>query len=152
MNQNKKPLGILTVSKPYCTALNYTHFTKMYSSLHLTTLIYTSHPSYLNSLPFTAFSWSSPHFTSLHLSHSNPCSWKYSTSSVLQISFTLLHYTQHFPNLLPVHTWFSCTSNTLHLTALITFQPLFLKIHDFLLTLNPLHSTSLHLTISQSSS
>jgi len=84
-----------TVTKPLYTALSYTHFTKTYTSLHLDTLHI---PPPLNSRPFTAFSWSSSQFTSfhsLHLSLSNPCSWKYSISSLLQISFLSLHFTYH---------------------------------------------------------
>jgi hypothetical protein len=97
---------------------------------HSTSLsLYALHfPTYLNSLPFTSFSWSPPllkfpslhlsalntfltslyildflalqnPFTSLHLSHFSPCSWKYSTSSSLLIYFTSLitnfHFTYH---------------------------------------------------------
>jgi hypothetical protein len=101
------------VSKPNYTVLNYTHFTKTYTSLHLYTL---HNPIRLKALPFAAFSWSSPHFkfpslTSLHLSLSNPCSWKYSNSYVLQIPFTSLqftsiHFTYHFPTPAFVNTRF----------------------------------------------
>jgi hypothetical protein len=43
--------------------------------------------------PPTKNPFSSLHLTSLHLSLSNPCSWKYSISSVLQNPFTSLHFT-----------------------------------------------------------
>ena len=72
------------MSKPHYAVLNYTHFTKTYTSLPL----YTLHIPF-----FTPFSYFTPlqiPFMSLHLSHSNPCFWKYSIPSTLQPSL-------HFP-------------------------------------------------------
>ena len=90
----------------------------------------------LSSLPFTAFSWYSPHFkfptlqftslhfTSLHLSLYNPCFWKYSISPYFKIPtlhFTSLHTFLPFS---PYILGFSRTSKSLHFTSLITFNPL----------------------------
>jgi len=83
----------LKVSNLYCTVLNFTHFTKTYTSLHLTTLIYTSRPT--PPIPFPSPQLTDLHltsipFTSLPLSLSIPSSRKYLISSVLQNPFTSL--------------------------------------------------------------
>ena len=115
-------------------------------TLHSTSLpLRTLHiPLHFNSLSFTAISWSSPHFTSLHLSLSNSFSWKslhftslntsltFSLSILdflaLQNSFTSLHFTFYisapFPGntLFPPHFEFP----SLHFTSLITFLTRFL--------------------------
>jgi hypothetical protein len=60
-----------------------------------------------------------------------------------------IHFTSHpawipFPS--PHLTDIYSTSNFLHVTSLITFQPLFVEIFDFLCTSKSLHFTSLHFT------
>ena len=115
------------------TVLSYTHFTKAYTSLHLTTFIYTSHSTHPPPLIYflswhladlhptsTSLPLPSLHFTSLITF--NNFSSKYSISSVLQIPFTSLHFSYHFPNLLPLYTWFSRSSKSLRFTSPINLS------------------------------
>jgi len=106
--------------KPYCTALNYIHFTQACTSFHLTTLYALRNPPRRNSPAFTAFSWSSPHFISLHftsihfasrinfqllfLAKLDFLSTLYSlhfSYHFTSLHFTSLHFSYHFPKPLP---------------------------------------------------
>jgi len=65
------------------------------TSLHYPYIHFVSHPALI---PFPSPHLADLHptsitFTSLHLSLSKPCSWKYSISSVIQNPFTSLHLT-----------------------------------------------------------
>ena len=51
-----------TVTKPYYKILKYTNFTKIYTSIHITNLIYNTQTHRLQSFLFKVFSWSSPYF------------------------------------------------------------------------------------------
>jgi hypothetical protein len=86
------------------------HFTSLhFTSLHFTSLHFTSINTFLTVfLYMLAFPALQNAFTSLHLSHFSPFSWKYSISSSLLISFTSLHFTSliTFPNPLPKGSWF----------------------------------------------
>ena len=114
--------------KPHCT------------SLHL----YTLHiPPRLNSLPFTAFSWSSPHFRSLHFTPLIPFqplfleildflrtskSLHFTSLHFTSLHFTSLHYSSfHFTSLCKPCSWkysiFSVLQSpftSLHFTSLNT--------------------------------
>ena len=117
--------------------LYYCH--RVATQLQLTNISYhihfTSHPALI---PFPSphltdihptsnfIHFTSRHFTSLHLSLSNPCSWKYPIFSVLQNPFTLLHLSHFSP-----FCWIYCffvTSNSLHVTSLTTFLTLCLMV------------------------
>ena len=128
------------MNKPYYTVLNYTHFTKTFTSLPLCTLHITP---CLNSLPFTAYSLSSPHF-------------KFTSHITFQplfleiLSFLRTSNSLHLASLttFPTFSPFMLDFPTLQIpfTSLITFLPLILETVHFLLTSNPLHFTYHHLS------
>jgi len=115
-------------------------------------------------LPFTSFQ-----FTSIHVSLSNLCSSKYSNSSVLQTPppphFTSINSFLTFSLYILDHPALHIHFNSLHFTYPISapfprntrFSPHFEypslpftslhEIHEFLLTSNSLHFTSLHLSL-----
>ena len=139
--------------------LYYCH--RVATQLQLTNISYhihfTSHPALI---PFPSphltdihptsnfIHFTSRHFTSLHLSLSNPCSWKYPIFSVLQNPFTLLHFTSlHFTSLHFTSLHFTSLHFTYHfptpVLGNIRFSPYF-KIPSLHFTSNSLHFTSLH--------
>jgi len=103
--------SLITFQPLFLEILYFLHTSKSlnFSSLHFTSLHFPLLNTFLTfslyMLDFPAFQNS---FTSLHLSHFSPFSWKYSISSSLRISFTSLHFTSliTFPNPLPKCAWF----------------------------------------------
>ena len=121
------------MNKPYYTVLNYTHFTKTFTSLQLYTLHITP---CLNSLPFTAYSLSSPHF-------------KFTSHITFQPLFVeILSFlpTSNSLHLTSLTTFPTFPTLQIPFTSLITFLPLILETVLSLLTSNSLHFTSLHFT------
>jgi len=136
----------------YCTCTLYsTQSRAVHQDIHLTPphypyIQFTSNPAII---PFPAPHLACLHptsipFTSIHLSLSNLCTWKYSISSIPQNHFTSL---KAFLTFSPCIYLISPQFEFLHFPSLITFRPLFPEILDFLPTSKSLHFTSIHLSL-----
>ena len=113
------------MSKPYYIVLNFTHFTKTYTSLPL----YTLH------IP--------PHFNSLHFTYHFPTPVLGNTWFPLYFKISSLHLMLSYPSSCIYLIFLHFKIPSLHSTSFITFEILFLEILNFLLTSNSLHFISL---------